>query len=84
MIGRHMWLVCGVAVQQDHRAALAADEIVQPHAVDLGEALGEAARALSCAEHGPSARYRQARRGSEPRGSGLTFTHCRNVRPDPA
>ena len=32
----------GIAVQQDHRAAPPADEIAQPHAVDLGEALGEA------------------------------------------
>jgi hypothetical protein len=32
----------GIAVQQDHRAALSADEIAEPHAVDLGEAFGEA------------------------------------------
>jgi hypothetical protein len=32
----------GVAGQQDHRAALPADEIAEPQTVDLGEALGEA------------------------------------------
>ena len=38
MSGRHMWLFCGVAVQQDDGFALACDKIVQPDAVDLGEA----------------------------------------------
>jgi hypothetical protein len=30
-----------VPVQQDHRAALAADEIMQSNSIELGESLGE-------------------------------------------
>ncbi len=32
----------GIAVQQDHRAALAANEVVQSNAIDFGEVLSKA------------------------------------------
>ena len=34
----------GIAVQQDHRAARAADEVMQPNPVDFGESLGKTGR----------------------------------------
>jgi hypothetical protein len=67
-----------VAVQEDDRAALAADDVVQPDPVDLGETIGEAARAWHGAEHGPAPRHRQA----DASASSIR-RQCRNVRPDP-
>src|SRR6516162_1089925 len=53
------------AVQQDHRTPLPADEVAQPHAVDLSEALGEATTPrhllLRFVHSTPPARRRRAR-----------------------